>query len=159
MSTKRTITSQFKSLNIQKRSGHMLLGMYKNQSYDRSLYFSNIDMQRCFFSSFEHNHLGGVMVKQSVRQFDPPSGTPQDYKIDISCFSAKDVVSRSTSKGQLGHESEYSDMSTCALSCQNACSMKIKQSSLVQYKADFIFIYSKITCSCYNMAEKLHICR
>ena len=61
-----------------------------------------------------------VLVSIAVdRGFEPRSGQTKDYKIDICCFSAKNVVIMRKSKDWLARNqnnvSEWSDMSTCGL--------------------------------------------
>jgi hypothetical protein len=60
---------------------------------------------------------------------------------------------------------ELSDISTCALLLSDistcgpwflwASTIKIQHHVLVLYKIDVIIISSKVTCSCYDIAEKL----
>ena len=70
------------------------------------------------------NRIGGVMVSMLASSvvdngFEPRSGQTKDYKIGISCFSAKHTALRSKSKDWLARNqnnvSEWSDMSTCGL--------------------------------------------
>jgi hypothetical protein len=55
------------------------------------------------------------------RGFEPRSGQTKDYKIGISCFSAKHAALRRKSKDWLARNqnnvSEWSDMSTCGPQC------------------------------------------
>jgi hypothetical protein len=76
-------------------------------------------------SDFDRN--GGVMVSMLAssavgRGFETRSGQTKDYKIAICCFFAKHVALRRKSKDWLAwnqnNVSEWSDMSTCKLSCQ-----------------------------------------
>ena len=61
-----------------------------------------------------------VLASSAVdRGFEPRSGQTKDYKIGISCFSAKHAALKRKSKDWLARNqnnvSEWSDMSTCGL--------------------------------------------
>ena len=74
-----------------------------------------------FLQTSTYNSMGGIMVSilaSSVvdHGFEPQSGETKDYKIGISCTSAKHTALRRKSKDWLARDqnnvSEWSDMST-----------------------------------------------
>ena len=82
-------------------------------------------MESYFSNDFDR--IGGVMVSMLASSavgcgFETLSGQTKDYKIAICCFSAKHAALRRKSKDWLAwnqnNVSEWSDMSTCELSCQ-----------------------------------------
>ena len=77
-------------------------------------------------------------------EFESRSGQTKDYKICISCFSAKHAALRSKSNDWLprnqNNVSKWNAMSTCGLLFQWASTIKIQLSMLVLLKADLNII-------------------
>ena len=101
---------------------------------------NNTSYNLIYISSFHTNHIGGVMVSvlaSSVvyRGLEPRSGQPKDYKIDISCFSAKHTALRRKNKDWLARDqnnvSKWSEMSTLGLLFQWTNIIKMQLGVLV----------------------------